>query len=88
MKVGPREKDASNMLQSIGFENFDQLVRSTVPADILQHGEMDLQPAMSESEALQAIRYVTYFTQLVVLKWNGIHHPERRNCNRSRRQLL
>jgi len=45
------------MLKSIGFENFDQLVKSTVPANILRDDkEMKLQPAMSESEALQAIR--------------------------------
>ena len=44
------------MLKSIGFESLDELVKSTVPANILQSDDMKLQAPMSESEALGALR--------------------------------
>lgn len=44
------------MLASIGFESLDAMVISTVPAQILAKKELDLQPAMTEIEALGRIR--------------------------------
>ena len=56
--VGPREEDANAMLKSIGFDNFEELVRSTVPAQILQEVEMKLEAPMSESEALNKLKSI------------------------------
>jgi glycine dehydrogenase len=44
------------MLQTIGFESFDELVKSTVPADIMTDKPLSLEDPMSESEALAQIR--------------------------------
>ena len=44
------------MLSAIGFESFDDLVKSTVPGDILTKKELNLEPPRSESEALAKIR--------------------------------
>jgi len=44
------------MLQTIGFETFDELVTSTVPADIMANKPLSLEDPMSESEALTQIR--------------------------------
>lgn len=54
--MGPTDADAKAMLASIGFESLDAMVTSTVPAQILTKKELDLQPAMTEIEALGRIR--------------------------------
>lgn len=54
--MGPTDEDAKAMLASIGFDSIDAMVTSTVPAQILAKKELDLEPAMSESEALARIR--------------------------------
>ncbi len=54
--MGPTEDDAKSMLKSIGFDSFDAMVKSTVPANIMAGKELKLQPALTESEALAKIR--------------------------------
>jgi glycine dehydrogenase len=44
------------MLQTIGFESFDELVKSTVPADIMTDKPLSLDDPLSESEALAKIK--------------------------------
>jgi glycine dehydrogenase len=44
------------MLESIGFDSLESLVKSTIPSNILSPRPLDLQPPMSESEALSTIR--------------------------------
>ncbi|EJK45128.1 hypothetical protein THAOC_36273 [Thalassiosira oceanica] len=54
--LGPAEEDTKVMLQSIGFDSFESLVNSTVPANILSGKELNLEPALSETEALKRIK--------------------------------
>ena len=54
------------MLATIGFQSFDELVKSTVPAQILTEKELDLEPVRTESEALARIR--EYATKNKVMK--------------------
>ena len=44
------------MLKTIGFNDFDGLIESTVPPNILAHKALDLEPARTESEALAHLR--------------------------------
>lgn len=44
------------MLQTIGFETFEDLIKSTVPASIMSSEPLNLEDPMSESEALAQIR--------------------------------
>jgi glycine dehydrogenase len=44
------------MLATIGFNSFEELVTSTVPADIMTTRDLDLEPARTETEALEKIR--------------------------------
>ena len=44
------------MLKSIGFDDFESMVKSTVPPNILAQKELDLQPALTETEALETIK--------------------------------
>lgn len=43
------------MLATIGFDSFDALAKSTVPPNILTDKELNLEPAMTESQALTRI---------------------------------
>jgi len=54
--LGPSEADAKSMLKSIGFDDFESMVTSTVPPNILAKKSLDLDPALTETEALAAIR--------------------------------
>lgn len=54
--MGPSESDALAMLKSIGFNSFDELIQSTVPPNILAEKDLNLEPAMTETEALARIR--------------------------------
>ncbi len=63
--MGPSEKDAKSMLKSIGFDSFEEMVQSTVPAKILAKKELELEPAMSESEALARIKAMAEKNQVM-----------------------
>eukprot|EP00592_Proboscia_alata_P006247 CAMPEP_0194358374 /NCGR_PEP_ID=MMETSP0174-20130528/5600_1 /TAXON_ID=216777 /ORGANISM="Proboscia alata, Strain PI-D3" /LENGTH=1014 /DNA_ID=CAMNT_0039128671 /DNA_START=49 /DNA_END=3093 /DNA_ORIENTATION=+ len=54
--LGPNEADGKSMLAAVGFDSFEGLITSTVPPNILQKEEMDLEPAMTETEALERIK--------------------------------
>ncbi len=48
--IGPRESDLQHMFQTIGVENFDQLIFETIPNDILLKSPLQLEAPMSEYE--------------------------------------
>jgi len=54
--LGPSPTDAKRMLKSIGFDSFEDLIKSTVPANILSDKPLQLDPPMTESEALARIK--------------------------------
>lgn len=54
--MGPSIADSKNMLATIGFDSFDALIKSTVPPNILTTKPLDLEPFMTESEALAKIK--------------------------------
>jgi len=55
--VGPNPDDSKSMLASLGFASMDALIKSTVPPNILADKELELEPPMSESEALAKIKH-------------------------------
>ena len=54
--MGPTEEDAKSMLKSIGFNSLESMVESTVPANIMAKKDLDLDPPMTETEALGKIK--------------------------------
>ena len=50
--IGPRKNDLGKMLKTIGVNSLDELIKQTVPDDILLKKELSLQKAMSEQEYL------------------------------------
>ncbi|MCH3884339.1 aminomethyl-transferring glycine dehydrogenase [Tenacibaculum aquimarinum] len=53
--IGPRKKDQSKMLETIGVNSLDQLIFETIPDDIRLKSELNLAPEMSEYEYLNHI---------------------------------
>lgn len=53
--IGPRKKDLSEMLETIGVESMDQLIDQTIPEDILLQNKLPLKAAMTEQEYLEHI---------------------------------
>ena len=54
--VGPTEANVQEMLKVVGFDSLDELVDSTVPSGIRLSEPLPLQPAMSETEALETLK--------------------------------
>ncbi len=50
--IGPREHDLQDMLKTVGAGSIDQLIYETLPDDIRLKKDLELEPAMSESEYL------------------------------------
>ena len=57
--MGPSPTDAQNMLATIGFQDFEGLAKSTVPANILYDEPLKLDPALTETEALRKLKSLT-----------------------------
>lgn len=54
--MGPNDEDGKAMLKAIGFDNFESMVKSTVPAQILTQTELKLDEPLTEFEAIQSIK--------------------------------
>jgi glycine dehydrogenase len=50
--VGPRGNDITDMLDTIGISTIDELIKNTIPSDILLPKDLNLSKAMSEYEYL------------------------------------
>ena len=57
--IGPNSDETAEMLRTIGFENLDDLIASTVPKNIRLDHELNLPPAKSEAEALAELRAIS-----------------------------
>jgi len=56
--MGPSDEEAKDMLATVGFNSFDELIKSTVPAEILAKKELSLEPARTESEAIERMKEI------------------------------
>jgi glycine dehydrogenase len=54
--VGPNENEIVEMLQALGLESLDALVRETVPSGIRLEGDLKLPPPLAEPLALAELR--------------------------------
>lgn len=64
--IGPIGQDRADMLKVVGFESLDALMTSTIPNDIRLQTDLALDQALSETEALQAMK--TMMSKNKVLK--------------------
>lgn len=54
--IGPRESDLNHMFETIGVENFEQLIYETIPDDIRLKNDLKLEAPMTEYEYLNHIQ--------------------------------
>ncbi|MCS6982339.1 MAG: aminomethyl-transferring glycine dehydrogenase [Flavobacteriales bacterium] len=54
--IGPSEQEMAEMLQALGYNSMDELVKAVVPADIRRSEPLRTPPAMSEHEYLDHMR--------------------------------
>lgn len=57
--IGPRKDDISKMLDIIGIENVDALIKKTIPNSILAPEKIQLDAGITESEYLKSITEVS-----------------------------
>jgi glycine dehydrogenase len=56
--IGPRSKDVTHMLKSLGLASLDELITEAVPPNIRMQGHLDLEHPRSESAVLRDIRHL------------------------------
>ena len=82
--VGPTESQVREMLEFVGFDSLDSLVRETIPADIFHEGSLALcdpaagsdQPDRGESEVLARLRNIAELNT-IKRSWIGLGYS---NC--------
>ncbi|HTN44952.1 MAG TPA: aminomethyl-transferring glycine dehydrogenase [Flavipsychrobacter sp.] len=57
--IGPNAQDTQKMLQTIGVNTMQELISRTVPQDIRWDRELNLPPAISESDYLRELKEVS-----------------------------
>jgi glycine dehydrogenase len=62
--IGPNETHLDTMLKTIGVKSLDELIDRTVPSGIRMNHDLDLPPAMSESEFLNHIKDISLKNKL------------------------
>ncbi|CBJ30901.1 Glycine dehydrogenase (decarboxylating) [Ectocarpus siliculosus] len=63
--IGPSDADVEVMMKTVGVKSLDDLVDRTVPHSIRLDEPLDLEDALSESEALTAIRKIADKNQVM-----------------------
>jgi len=54
--IGPREESVNEMVKTLGITSTDELVKKTIPEDILLENDLNLPEAMSEFDYLEHIQ--------------------------------
>jgi glycine dehydrogenase len=73
--IGPTEDDVRSMLETIGCATLDELIDSTIPADIRLSGPMSLPPARSERELLVELAAIAGKNRLL-RSWIGMGYHD------------
>ncbi len=57
--IGPSSQDELKMLQSIGYESLNDLMKNTVPEKILLKDELNIDKPLSENDALRKLKSIS-----------------------------
>ena len=61
--IGPSKEDQLKMLEYIGYNSLQQLIKDTVPENILLKNELNMAQSLSESEALKKLKLISQKNQ-------------------------
>jgi glycine dehydrogenase len=77
--IGPDAEQQATMLDALGYQTLDDLTAAAVPASIRTDTPLDLPAALSEAEALAALRALAdrneVFTSLIGMGYSGTVTP-------------
>jgi glycine dehydrogenase len=73
--LGPRAADLPAMLETLGYSSLDALIDAVVPAGIRLHRPLQLPPARSELEVLEALRELAARNR-VFRSWIGMGYSD------------
>ncbi|ARN72916.1 aminomethyl-transferring glycine dehydrogenase [Oceanicoccus sagamiensis] len=73
--IGPDDQQQQDMLQGLGVNSLDELISSTVPANILREKAMDLPPPKTESEALAELKALAAQNTVMTNMIGQGYHP-------------
>ncbi len=62
--IGPSRKDIDNMLESLGLDSLNDLVRETIPESILSHNPLSISREISEHELAEISRAIAEKNEL------------------------
>jgi glycine dehydrogenase len=77
--IGPGEQQVREMLETVGYDSLDELIDTAVPGAIRLDGALELDPPLSEHEALREIRSIAsknrVFRSYLGMGYNGTLTP-------------
>ena len=77
--IGPRKDEIKTMLNSIGLNSIEELIDETIPKNIRLNKDIQLEPAMSESDYLRHLKKVSsknkVFKTYIGLGYNRSYMP-------------
>ena len=77
--IGPNEMEVSAMLQALGFDSMNALIKNVVPATILSREALALPQARSEARTLDALRQIAnknqVFKSYIGMGYYNCHTP-------------
>ena len=56
--IGPTQSEQSSMLNEIGYNSLDELMKNTVPEKILLKDELNIDEPLSENDALKKLKNI------------------------------
>ena len=75
---GPRAQEEQEMLKVLGVNSLEELVRQTVPEDILLKGLLNLSPAVSESQYTAKLKEIAPNVAPDFLPLSSLVAPEKK----------
>ena len=77
--IGPSDDDQKKMLQELGFNSLDDLIKNTVPGKILLKGNLDIGDPNSEYKALRKLKDISkknkIFSSFIGMGYYGTYTP-------------
>ncbi|MEO9167453.1 MAG: glycine dehydrogenase (aminomethyl-transferring), partial [Aestuariivirga sp.] len=77
--IGPDTTETSAMLKVLGAGSLDDFIAKAVPAKLRAKRALELEPALSEAEALAKLKHIAsknkIFTSLIGMGYYGTHTP-------------
>ena len=77
--IGPSKEEQNKMLAYLGFNSLDELIKKIVPEKILEQTSLNIDPPVSEHQALQKLKHIAsqnkIFKSFIGMGYYGTYTP-------------